>query len=236
MLNLPRVTLMAVDTVHPDRTWLALRMSMQWVKFGEVLLLTNLKRFEAKNFPHVRVIHREQSDRKAPVTPPRMVFPDYERDAICAPGEVLQTDYCLYIEHDAGVLNPWAWDDDWLEYDYIGAPWPDHKDPGWPDCDSTNNVGNGGFSLRSARFCRICRQLVDENRNDSQLLISDAWMCRTIRPRLEAGGIVYAPENVAAKFSCENRIYSGQFGFHGRITAALNNWSGSWLGRLRPPR
>lgn len=51
---------------------------------------------------------------------------------------IFQTDSCLLQK---GV-------DEFLKYDYIGAPWP----------HLGNRVGNGGFSLRSKDFClKICK-------------------------------------------------------------------------------
>jgi hypothetical protein len=149
------------------------------------------------------------------------------------PSEFLRTKYLLHIEWDAAVLNPMAWTDDFLEYDYIGAPWPDHHDPGWPRCDQSNNVGNGGFSLKSARFCKLVRQATDEFHGDAAMISSDRWQCRTLRPWMEGKGIKYSHEEAAALFSCEGRVYSGQFGYHGRITCKMNNWGGELFDHVR---
>ena len=35
----------------------------------------------------------------------------------------IDTSHCLLIQADGFVINPNKWDDSWLEYDYIGAPW-----------------------------------------------------------------------------------------------------------------
>ena len=42
--------------------------------------------------------------------------------------EHIQTSHCLLIQSDGFVLFPDKWDDSWLDYDYIGAPWPISKD------------------------------------------------------------------------------------------------------------
>lgn len=35
----------------------------------------------------------------------------------------IETDYVLIVQYDGFILNPKAWMDEFLEYDYIGAPW-----------------------------------------------------------------------------------------------------------------
>ena len=54
----------------------------------------------------------------------------------------------LIIQHDGFILNHKAWDNEFLNYDYIGAPvyWMGNK---------LIEVGNGGFSLRSKKLLKI---------------------------------------------------------------------------------
>lgn len=120
------------------------------------------------------------------------------------------TSHVLTIHADGYVVNADAWDNSWLEYDYIGATWW-YKD--------NMNVGNGGFSLRSKKLCDI---LAYNELEGQQYHPEDHHICRTYRASLEALGVKFAPEEVANKFSIEaynvappyNR-YNGQFGFHG---------------------
>ncbi len=65
------------------------------------------------------------------------------------------TDFVINFHSDGFVQNPSAWDDDFLNYDYIGAPiYPTNSFP---------FVGNGGFSLRSKRLCEKIKKLKDIN-------------------------------------------------------------------------
>ena len=240
MLELPNITLFAIDCYHPEKTLRAIRHTLNLVKFGEVILITDKQRrlanIEAEGIPKcVQIIHHEQSDEKvSPAGIPNLLLPkDYERDVLRLPAEYLRTKHLLHLEWDSAVLNPLAWTDDFLEYDYIGAPWPDHDDPGWPACNSTNNVGNGGFALKSAKFCKLIRRATDEFAGDPGMISSDRWQCRTMRPWLEKHGVKFAPEVVASMFSCEGRIYSSQFGFHGGVTAKMNNWSGEFFDPIK---
>lgn len=118
--------------------------------------------------------------------------------------------HVLIIHPDGYIQNPSAWSDDWLQYDYIGAPWHFYTD---------NNInGNGGFCLRSVKFIELCSKLELSNYHPE-----DDVLCRQLRPWLEKEyGIKFAPYEVAAKFSIEaygvrppGNMYSSQFGFHG---------------------
>jgi len=233
MLHLPEITLLSIDCFTPERTLLSAIRSQQWVKFGAWILFTDTSKFHIQH-PGLRVIDRKESTKKVTVGNLRPFPVDYELDVNRLPATVLETSHMLFMEWDAGVLNPEGWNERFMEYDYIGAPWPDHTDPGWPPCNETNNVGNGGFALKSKRFCVLTRTTLDEHPDDPQAVCSDAWACRTMRPKFESLGMKYAPEDVAFQFSTENRIYVNSFGFHGRVTCALNNWGGAWLGNIRP--
>ena len=36
----------------------------------------------------------------------------------------IHTKYCLIVQRDGFITNAESWDDDFYNYDYIGAPWP----------------------------------------------------------------------------------------------------------------
>lgn len=118
------------------------------------------------------------------------------------------TSHMLVFQHD-GYVNNWkAWDNDWLQYDYIGSPW-------W--YTDGMNVGNGGFSLRSRRLMEI----VATDPTITEMHPEDHQICRTYRAYLESKyGIKFAPQEVAEKFSFEgfrqpDKFLSDQFGRHG---------------------
>lgn len=35
----------------------------------------------------------------------------------------IETPHVLVVQYDGFILNPDAWTDEFLEYDYVGAPW-----------------------------------------------------------------------------------------------------------------
>ena len=127
----------------------------------------------------------------------------------------VDTPYLLIVQNDGYILNWRAWSDDFMRYDYIGAPWFWYKDG--------LNVGNGGFSFRSKRLHDM---LGTDNKiqplNDPLIhnFEEDHNICRIYRKYLELTyHIRFAPIEVASKFSIEGYPgkvkYSGQFGFHG---------------------
>ncbi len=126
------------------------------------------------------------------------------------------TDYMLIIQWDGYILNPAAWTDDFLKYDYIGAAW-DYSNP--------EDVGNGGFSLRSTKLMRAISQL---NLAPSQCMPEDWVICKTHRKYLLKLGFKFAPVELAHRFSVETNShhpdikYEGQFGFHNIYTQGLN--------------
>jgi hypothetical protein len=98
------------------------------------------------------------------------------------------------------------WRDEYLEYDYIGAPWW-YKDG--------MNVGNGGFCLRSTRFLRFIRKHRDQFPCITAL--DDDLYCRKYRPTLQSAGFEWAPEPLAQDFAFEcvrPDKNARHFGFH----------------------
>lgn len=146
---------------------------------------------------------------------------DWEHQQLHQACDLLQflPDGCTHLLHcecDGFPINPHLWDDRWLQFDYIGAPW------GVRGCvtvssDSRYRVGNGGFSLRSRKFLERMSSL----RGTYQLGdASDVWMCQ--RPK-QIAGLRIAPIKEAILFSFEAPIpefpqweAAASFGFHGR--------------------
>lgn len=217
-LDLPNVTLIAVDTWHPAKTLAAMKGSMMWVTFNAAVLVCQPFKPDKgwwlrKDFGEVRPIFTADG-------PDRIKREEF---IVRKLHKCFQTSHCLHMEWDSGVANPAAWDDSWLAYDYIGAPWPwNYSEPGVPSCTKDNCVGNLGFALISKRLLETVAAIARPT--DKELMLSDVYICRTLRPQLEAAGLKFATESVAERFSCENRIYSGQFGWHGEFTAAKNGW------------
>lgn len=138
-----------------------------------------------------------------------------------------KTSHCLLIQADGFVWNPSQWRSEFLTYDYIGAVM-------W-----NGVVGNGGFSLRSKRFCEETAKLPEVESTapagfeTKDKVNEDARVCITHRARLETAGMKFAYPEVADKFSWElsdyrpNPLYS--FGLHGKHTIERLNFMGALL-------
>lgn len=147
--------------------------------------------------------------------------------------DLIETDFALVVQSDGWVINGKNWDDQFFEYDYIGAPipilidvndneklylidfWMNHYN-NMPDnmCEPQN----GGFSLRSKKLLEAPRKL-DLKWNISAPILFDSlplklkwknnlhnediFLSATKRKILENSGIKFAPREIAAKFSVE---------------------------------
>jgi hypothetical protein len=121
--------------------------------------------------------------------------------------------FVMSVHEDGFPLQLDLWDDEFLNFDYIGAPWPDGQ------------VGNGGFNIESQRMFERKLDLPRDHVLDHP---SDNWLCKFHRNRLESDGLKFAPTETAMRFSTEwlgNENPS--FGFHGRICSPLK-YSAGW--------
>jgi hypothetical protein len=125
-------------------------------------------------------------------------------------------DYTICINDDGFIINPELWDDNFLNYDLIGAPW--HPDSEWLyDLGRPGNrVGNGGFYLRSRKFINLASNIRYTGGHDDAILSNDYY------DYFIQNGCKYAPVEVAMKFSleyvipeCEHNL-DKTFGFHGK--------------------
>lgn len=192
MLESPNfsVTLCCIDCANHPLSIVALKRSMGALPFADVLFLTD----RVYDIPGVRVEQISHIRDRA----------EYSHFVLKQLRRYVGTSHVLLVQWDGYIVNPKAWTDEFLEYDYIGAPWGWHKD--------AHRVGNGGFSLRS-------RRLLDALA-DPEIMASDPEdeaICRRYRPLLEERyGIRFAPEDLAKRFSFETTYPEEMpFGFHG---------------------
>ena len=119
--------------------------------------------------------------------------------------DFVHTDFVMLFQNDGFIDNINKWEDSFLDYDYIGAPW-------WYKDDK--NVGNGGFSVRSKKLLGVLASDEKLKSFDPE----DHHICRVHGDYLRSEhGINFAPEEVARKFSVESGRYIDQFGFHSSV-------------------
>lgn len=115
----------------------------------------------------------------------------------------VDTSHCLVVQWDGHVLDARRWQPAFMDYDYIGASWPQFADG--------HDVGNGGFSLRSRRMMEVCR-LPDFQPSHPE----DVAVARINRTWLERQGMRFAPRALADSFSAERAGNpQNSFGYHG---------------------
>lgn len=117
----------------------------------------------------------------------------------------ITTSHALIIHQDGYVCNPEKWNDEWLNYDYIGAPWPLPQD-NYSYRDEEGNlvrVGNS-VSLRSKKLMDLVatRPMEFHYGNNNE----DGQICCWNRKWLESQGCRFAPLEVAIHFSKEHEI------------------------------
>ena len=194
MMYLPKVTLVAASDIKLSETIQSLTKSKTDIIFNTVKLFTSTDVKPTDNEIIVEHI--------SPITCSK----DYSYFIMYELHKHIATEYCLITQHDGWVVNPTSWTNKFLEYDYIGAPWPSGK------------VGNGGFSLRSMRFLRY---FSDNNTpyvpNNDGLYLEDSIISTIYGHELTESGIQFAPEDVANQFSRElyyEKSHETPFGFH----------------------
>lgn len=115
------------------------------------------------------------------------------------------TSHAILFHADGYIVNPTLWNDDWLNYDYIGAPWPlPQDDYSYRDERGIiQRVGNS-VSLRSKKLMGLVatRPWREYYGNTNE----DGFICCHNRAWLESQGCRFAPLEVAKYFSKEHEI------------------------------
>lgn len=207
-LSLPDVTLVMIETRQHELARLAIRDCLELADFAEVLIFSDRT---SMFMDQGRVIYVPD-------------WPDKIGWSRCNWQEVaphVATSHALCIQWDSWIVKPEMWRDEFMQYDYIGAPW-------W--YADGMNVGNGGFCLKSTKLMRYLRKHRD--RYPCVNALDDDLLCRKYRPALQDAGFVWAPEELAIEFSFEipqKWERKRHFGFH----AAYNFDYGCGFDRLR---
>lgn len=178
MLELPSVTLIALTNKDFGGHKLAVDLSCLDIEFGGVKIIWDEKCNSI-----------DEWNRKIIQDLPRYV----------------DTSHALLIHADGYVINSHLWNPEWLQYDYIGAPWPlPQDDYSYLDEEGElQRVGNS-VSLRSHKLMMLAstRPVLHRYGNNNE----DGHICCWNRKWLEAQGCKFAPLDVAKHFSKEHEI------------------------------
>lgn len=215
---LDNVTLLGIDCLNVERLAQAMEICQRDFEFAQVKLLTSLP---ADGYVDAAKINPINS------------MEDYSRFVLFELDKYVDTDYLLLVQYDGFILNSEAWTDEFLKYDYIGAPWlvADWSVNNFdfpPELLGRRVVGNGGFSLRSRKLLSLTAQLGPEK--ITRFNPEDLAICIYHRDLMEKHDIKFAPIDLAQQFSFEsesqdNYMWDGQFGFHGLKWTDISKWT-----------
>lgn len=204
-LLLPQVTLCAATSVNVQATVRALEACLAQVDFAACRLFTDADiRPENPDIIIVPIARLGSSAAYSDFLLRNMV--DY-----------VETSHCLVIQWDGYIIDAERWLPEFLDYDYIGAS--------WPQFDDGHDVGNGGFSLRSRQLMALCRDPGFQAFHPEDIAIG-----RANRNGLEHRGMRFASRVIADRFAAERAGDPDKtFGYHGawnmpRLMGAAEFW------------
>lgn len=195
MKKLDNVTLVVVDCVDVNRALLSLHHCKASMGFADCKFLSSVENNDPAwvRIPHIGSIE------------------EYSRFMVKDLASYFYTEFVMVAQWDGFIWNPDLWEDCFLDYDYIGAPWPDvlltHGAP------KQFNVGNGGFSIRSKRL----QDFLAQSDKITMHRAEDVAICQLNRAYLEEKGFTFAPYEVAERFSLESGEAVPRFGVHARL-------------------
>ncbi len=210
-LKLPNVTLLAATSSEMDEAQVSMRISLQNIEFGAAKLLCTTA--PKQKYPDIEYVS----------IPPLNSVDDYNEIIFQDLHKYFETSHCLIVQSDSFVVNSNLWKEEFLKFDYIGAPWSNkiQLNPNLVLHLEKNTVGNGGFSLRSHKLAEASAK-INFNSLKFPLKSEDIIICHYLYKEMLNNGIRFAPPELAAQFSMENvnHLYgqdvNSVFGFHGK--------------------
>jgi hypothetical protein len=218
--SLPQVTLVCVAGVQVKKAIYALWRSSLEIDFSSIKLVTNQKVLYKPRWLTIEMA----------IENPLSSLNHYNHYCIYTLHKHIDSSHALIIQADGFVINAHKWNNSFLKFDYIGAPWKIRSDAYIDPYGDHQRVGNGGFSLRSLKLLRIpLSQKIEWNVNEGNFYkhmnmgeqAEDGIICVHNRHVYESAGCSFAPFEVALNFSREQKIpenYKLQtFGFHKKL-------------------
>jgi hypothetical protein len=190
-MTLPRVALAIADTQSYVLANNAIQACTMRFDFKQVYVFTDAP----QHWPQYQTVS----------VPKMRGIEDYNRIILDELPKWVEEDFCLICQFDGFILDASAFSQDFYNFDYIGAVWPDYPH---------DRVGNGGFSWRSKKLLKAVAELSHLRQLGEA---EDLFICRRLRAELEARyGCVFADEQTAQRFSYEIIPHTQpSFGFHG---------------------
>lgn len=190
-----------LDVLESSRSYRAIAYSCRNITFNNVMFLSpvGLEQLDVAGLISEEIQYIK--------IPPLNSLSQYSGFMLDECYKYVHSNHSLIIQNDGFIINPDCWDNEFLYYDYIGAPWPHHF-------NFVNRVGNGGFSLRSRKLMIAASENPAPIPNNKGA--EDVIICNEKKFELEKLGFKFAPVELAAKFSQECIQEPKTFGFHGK--------------------
>jgi len=217
MIDLDNITLISVSSVKIPEAINAIKKSKEKINFYDTILVSDERPIDLPSD-----INYEHCDKITNIK-------EYSYYMIYNLHKHIKSDFCLVVQYDGYVSNPDKWNDEFLNWDYIGAPWPIKEDAYIDPFGNHIRVGNGGFSFRSKKLIELPTFVeipFEVNVGDfykhmnAGCYSEDGNISVHNRHIFEENGCKFAPVDIAAQFSRESNIPENQgieaFGFHGR--------------------
>ena len=179
-LQLPQVTLIALTNKDFDAHKYALDYSCRGIDFGGA-----------------KIIWDEDMHS----------IDDWNRKIVYDLWRYVDTEFAFLFHADGYITNPELWNPDWLNYDYIGAPFPLPTDNySYQDEEGELvRVGNS-VGLRSRKLLKLPTDKEIPWREYYGNTNEDGFFCCHHKKTLELYGCRFAPLDVAVHFSKEHEI------------------------------
>ena len=225
-LLLNTVTLVAVSGIDPKGSINALEESMKEIDYHEVVFISHTKPKDL----NPKITFKQCKPTELVSHDPKNTD-DYSRFMLYSLKNYISSDFVLIVHNNAYVIHPEKWTPEFLQYDYIGAPWQKNIRPSKKGEEI--RVGNGGFSLRSKKMLTILTDLnLPFTDNGTGYFHEDGIVCVYYRKELERAGIRFAPVELAVRFSheldCPESV-AEPFGFHDyKVTSRFRYIKKGW--------
>lgn len=189
MLDLKNVTLVMCSTQEDKKTSneeLIEKLKSK-INFGRCVVLSNE---EYRHVDKTFIIEKMNS------------LEDYSYNCFHAIPKVIDTPFSMWIQWDGFPLDIDKWNPEFLEYDYIGAPWAWRS---WNSSDGGAAGMNGGFSLRSKRLTDLMDRIgPPHDRWHEDAVVTDLFRKFFLQERCR-----FAPIELAGTFSKELNVILG---------------------------
>lgn len=202
MIPLENVTIISINGRDPENSVKAINYSSRRIKFAKKILITTPDKVQ--KYDDIEVFEYDIKNRDA-----------YSYFCIKELHKYIDTDFCLIVQPDGFVINPFMWNESFLNWDYIGAPLvPMETEAALIACSKLKDMqsfdnlphvnGCGGFTLRSKKFLTACSELEypPVKMYTRNALAEDFFLCIDKKEILELKyGIKFAPLSLAFEFA-----------------------------------